>query len=83
MAMMTASTAQATEEESEEFGPTSIRKLEGQGITSGDIKKLEEAGYYTVEAIAFAPKKTLTQIKGFSEAKVEKITVGFLYISTK
>lgn len=29
------------------------------GITSGDIKKLEEAGFHTVESIAFTPKKHL------------------------
>lgn len=75
MALASASEAQALDE-SEEFGPTSIRKLESQGITLGDIKKLEEAGYYTVEAVAFAPKKSLTLIKGISEAKVEKITVS-------
>lgn len=69
------SPAQCVEEESEDYGPSSIKKLEGQGITSGDIKKLEEAGYYTVEAVAFAPKKSLAQIKGISEAKVEKIIV--------
>lgn len=76
MALASVSEIQSNEEENEEFGPTLIKKLEGQGITSGDIKKLEEAGFYTVESIAFAPKKSLTQIKGISEAKVEKITVS-------
>ncbi|KAL0270022.1 UNVERIFIED_CONTAM: hypothetical protein PYX00_007567 [Menopon gallinae] len=64
---------QAAEEEYEDAGPTSIKQLEGQGITSGDIKKLEEAGYYTVEDIAFTPKKQLLLIKGISEAKADKI----------
>jgi len=43
------------------------------GITAADIKKLKENGIYTVEAVAFTPKKALVAIKGFSEAKVEKL----------
>ncbi|XP_015171660.1 PREDICTED: DNA repair protein RAD51 homolog A [Polistes dominula] len=50
-----------------------IKTLERNGITAGDIKKLEEAGYHTVEAIAYAPKKHLISIKGISEAKADKI----------
>lgn len=46
---------------------------QGNGITSGDIKKLEEAGYHTVESVAYAPKKWLITIKGISEAKADKI----------
>ncbi len=30
-------------------------------------------GYYTVEAVAFVPKKHLLAIKGISEAKADKI----------
>lgn len=43
------------------------------GITAGDIKKLQEAGYYTVESVAYTPKKNLIAIKGISEAKADKI----------
>lgn len=43
------------------------------GISATDVKKLEEAGFYTVEAVAFAPKKALLKIKGISEAKADKI----------
>lgn len=39
------------------------------------MKKLEEAGFHTVEAVAYAPKKELINIKGISEAKAEKILV--------
>ncbi|KAF4525867.1 hypothetical protein B566_EDAN015970 [Ephemera danica] len=63
----------AAVEEEEEFGPQLIRKLEGQGIGASDIKKLEEAGFHTVEAVAFAPKKQLINIKGISEQKADKI----------
>lgn len=50
-----------------------IEKLEGQGINSSDIKKLQEAGYYTVESVAFATMKKLIEVKGISEAKAQKI----------
>lgn len=49
--------------------------FQGNGITSGDLKKLSEAGYHTVEAVAFAPKKHLITIKGISEAKADKILI--------
>uniref|UniRef100_A0A8C4PW28 RecA family profile 1 domain-containing protein n=1 Tax=Eptatretus burgeri TaxID=7764 RepID=A0A8C4PW28_EPTBU len=45
------------------------------GVSANDIKKLEEAGFHTVEAVSFAPKKELLNIKGISEAKAEKILV--------
>ncbi|XP_058117385.1 DNA repair protein RAD51 homolog 1 [Anopheles ziemanni] len=63
----------STVEEEEDCGPLLIGKLEGNGITNGDIKKLAEAGFHTVEAVAFAPKKQLLAIKGISEAKADKI----------
>ena len=37
------------------------------------MKKLVEAGFNTVEAVVYAPKKTLLAIKGISEAKADKI----------
>ncbi|XP_014219173.1 DNA repair protein RAD51 homolog 1 [Copidosoma floridanum] len=50
-----------------------IKSLEGNGITASDIKKLEEAGFYTVESVAYTPKKVLMTIKGISEGKADKI----------
>ena len=68
---------QAEEEQQDEQmeidGPTPIKALEEKGINAGDIKKLEEAGFHTVEAVAFTPKKHLIIVKGLSEAKVDKI----------
>lgn len=61
------------EEEVELAGPTPVKALEEKGINAGDIKKLEEAGLHTVEAVAFTPKKHLILVKGLSEAKVDKI----------
>ncbi|CAG8595278.1 10584_t:CDS:2 [Paraglomus occultum] len=45
------------------IGPAPVQTLE----------KLSEAGYYTVEAVAYTPKKSLLSIKGISEAKADKI----------
>ena len=45
------------EEEEEEVGPIPIARLEGNGITAGDVKKLTDAGYHTVESVAYAPRK--------------------------
>ncbi|KAG0378901.1 MAG: putative DNA repair protein RAD51 [Linnemannia gamsii] len=63
------------EEEEEDVHSSHIptEKLEECGIQTADIKKLKDAGYYTVESIAFTPKKTLLTIKGISEAKADKI----------
>lgn len=49
--------------------------LQQCGINANDVKKLEEAGFHTVEAVAYAPKKELLNIKGISEAKADKILV--------
>jgi len=57
----------------EDAGPISIVKLEGNGITSADIKKLQEHGYHTVESIAYTPKKAIAAIKGISEPKADKL----------
>lgn len=69
--------ASATETQSDQYGPLSITKLEQNGITSGDIKKLQEAGLHTIEAVAYTPKKMLLAIKGISDAKADKILVSF------
>ena len=37
------------------------------------MKKLVEAGYHTVEALAYTPRKTLMTVKGISDAKCDKI----------
>lgn len=75
MAMRNASRVEveAEVEEEEHFGPQPVSRLEQCGISSSDIKKLEEGGFHTVEAVAYAPKKELLNIKGISEAKADKI----------
>jgi len=54
-------------------GPTNIQELEKHGISSSDIKKLQDAGLHTVESVTFTPKKALVLVKGLSEAKIDKI----------
>jgi len=44
------------------------------------VKKLEDAGFFTIESVAFAPKKNLLAIKGISEAKADKIMVRCVLI---
>lgn len=50
-----------------------LEKLQVNGITSADIKKLRENGLHTVEAVAYAPRKHLMEIKGISEAKADRL----------
>ena len=59
-------------------GPTPIAKLDKScGIGTADLKKLQEAGFCTVESIAFAPRKTLLAVKGISDVKADKLAVSF------
>ncbi|KAF3121049.1 recombinase rad51 [Orbilia oligospora] len=53
--------------------PTPLSQLEGNGIHARDIKAIVEAGYNTVEAVAYTSKRQLLTIKGISEAKADKI----------
>lgn len=48
-------------------------ELKASGIAALDIKKLKDAGLCTVESVVYSPRKELLQIKGISEAKVDKI----------
>ncbi|KAL0234905.1 hypothetical protein GEMRC1_001488 [Eukaryota sp. GEM-RC1] len=50
-----------------------IDRLTEAGISSTDVKKLKEAGFYTVKAVIMHTKKDLCAVRGLSEAKVEKI----------
>ncbi|KAM0872223.1 hypothetical protein ACQ4PT_038858 [Festuca glaucescens] len=68
-----AAAAPADEEEAGELGPFPIDQLQASGIAALDVKKLKDAGHCTVESVAYCPRKDLLQIKGISEAKVDKI----------
>ncbi|KNC81985.1 DNA repair protein RAD51 like 1 [Sphaeroforma arctica JP610] len=61
------------DEDEEEYGCLPVSKLKVDNVKQGDIKQLMEAGFHTVESIAYTTKKTLLNIKGISEAKADKI----------
>lgn len=61
------------EDEFDMMAPMLVDKLQEAGISAADTKKLSEAGYHTIEAVAFTPKKLLCTIKGISEQKADKI----------
>ncbi|CAD6582350.1 MAG: recombinase rad51 [Cyphobasidiales sp. Tagirdzhanova-0007] len=50
-----------------------IAKLTEYGLSAGDCQKLADAGFHTIEAIAFTPRKQLITVKGISEGKADKI----------
>lgn len=50
-----------------------VESLESSGVAASDLAKLKQAGYHTVEAVAYATKRRLCEIKGVSEAKAAKI----------
>lgn len=50
-----------------------ISTLSAHGFTSGEIKKLQEAGFFSIQSIAFATKKDLCAVKGISENKADKL----------
>ena len=53
-----------------------ISRLEQCGISAQDVKKLRDAGFHTVEAVTFVPRKGLIAVKGISEQKAEKVRDG-------
>merc|ERR1712176_1340884 len=69
----TASTSNAGLAEASPYMP--LCALEAHGLSSGDVKKLREAGFCTVESVAYAPKKALLAVKGISDAKADKAIV--------
>lgn len=47
--------------------------LDQHGINVADIKRLKASGIRTIKGIQMTTRKKLCSIKGFSEAKVDKI----------
>ncbi|CAN6975495.1 hypothetical protein Bca4012_001067 [Brassica carinata] len=66
-------TVQQQDDEETQHGPFPVEQLQAAGIASVDVKKLRDAGLCTVEGVAYTPRKDLLQIKGISDAKVDKI----------
>jgi len=64
---------QESDDEEEHKSYLEIEHLEQQKVSSADIKKLKDASYFTVESVAYSPRKQLLEIKGISDAKVDKL----------
>jgi len=50
-----------------------LESLQEQGVAANDIKKLNDAGYFTVESVAHATVRRLSEVKGMSEQKIIKL----------
>ncbi|KAG7209877.1 hypothetical protein KM043_011479 [Ampulex compressa] len=59
--------------ESDNFSIHDVDNLQDYGINVTDIKKLKSAGIFTIMGVHMLTKKRLCAIKGFSEAKVDKV----------
>ena len=77
MAQMLAS--QSVHSEEENFFQD-IDSLQSHGINVADIKKLKTAGICTIRGLQMVTKKRLCNIKGLSEAKVDKMKEAVLKI---
>ena len=51
----------------------SLDILQEHGVAANDIQKLNDAGFHTVESVAHATVRKLTEVRGLSEAKVLKL----------
>eukprot|EP00118_Oscarella_pearsei_P018326 m.187358 g.187358 ORF g.187358 m.187358 type:complete len:395 (+) comp39362_c0_seq53:60-1244(+) len=63
----------ATMDDDDESFFQDIDLLQNHGINVADIKKLKSAGICTIKGIQMTTRKKLGNIKGISEAKVDKI----------
>jgi DNA repair protein RAD51 len=70
------------EDDQQRTGPQQIQKLAEFGFSTAEINKLKDAGFHTIESLAYTPKKTLLTIKGISDAKADKILMeGFQFLT--
>lgn len=69
-----------SENDEEEIFFQDVDTLQKHGINVADIKKLKGAGICTIKGIQMTTKKKLCNIKGFSDAKVEKIKEACLKV---
>ncbi|GAA5982898.1 hypothetical protein JCM5350_001547 [Sporobolomyces pararoseus] len=53
--------------------PSPISVLTGHGVAAKDCQKLADAGYATVEAVAYTTRKSLITVKGITDSKADKI----------
>ena len=65
--------ADISDQEEEESFYLDIDLLQNHGINVADIKKLKTAGICTIKGVQMTTRRKMCQIKGISEAKMEKI----------
>ena len=58
-------------EEEDSYLP--IERLAEAGVNAGDIKKARDGGFYTIQSLQMHHSKNLKDIKGLSEARIEKM----------
>lgn len=68
-------------EEEEECFFQDIDALVEHGIASSDITKLKRAGINTIKGVQMTIRKKLLEIKGFDDAKIDKIKEACCKIS--
>lgn len=51
----------------------SLDLLQEHGVAANDIQKLNDAGFHTMESVAHATIRKLSEVRGLSEAKVVKL----------
>ncbi|KAL3772420.1 hypothetical protein ACHAWU_005597 [Discostella pseudostelligera] len=51
----------------------SLDLLQEHGVAANDIQKLNDAGFHTIESVAHATIRKLSEVRGLSEAKVVKL----------
>ncbi|KAI8975224.1 DNA repair protein RAD51 [Mycotypha africana] len=61
------------DDEKDDLANHLICELEKHGVSATDVKKLEGAGFFTVYSVLYAPRKKVLDVKGLSEARVDKI----------
>ncbi|GMR42386.1 hypothetical protein PMAYCL1PPCAC_12581 [Pristionchus mayeri] len=64
------------DDEDEELDIQDVDQLQQHGINVAEIKKLQAAGICTIKGIMMTTRKRMCEIKGLSEAKVDKIKEG-------
>ena len=47
--------------------------MQQSGVSATDCKKLKEAGFVTVRQLLMFPRKAIVSVKGFSDAKADKV----------
>jgi DNA repair protein RAD51 len=75
MSMEVSITNASTTVQQQTLGYLMIDQLEStsSGINAADVAKLKQAGFNTVEAVAFSTRRKLAEVKGISEVKASKI----------